>query len=108
MSEALSSSVRKTLMRNHRAVRHTRYVTVDVRTPEGKNLTWQAATEHVGSALRIAPAFVATTTDAALGVETTVEAHYVRTEGRYVIKRVTNTAVRDDVELNYPTVAKVG
>src|SRR6478735_6957229 len=95
-------------MRKCRAVRQTREVKVDVKTLDGQQVTWHAATEPVGSALRIAPAFVATTTDAALGVETSVTARYLRGEGRYVIRGVTHTAVGDDVELNYPTVAKVG
>lgn len=95
-------------MRKRRAVRQTRGVKVDVKTLEGKEITWRAATEPVGSALRIAPAFVATTTDAALGVQTSVTARYLRGEGRFVIRGVTNTALRDDVEVNYPTVAKVG
>ncbi|WP_228480921.1 hypothetical protein [Microbacterium luteum] len=81
---------------------------VDVKTLDGQEVTWRAATEPVGSALRIAPAFIATASDAALGVKTAVTARYVRGEGRYLIKVVTNTAVRDDVEVNYPTVAKVG
>ena len=79
-----------------------------MKTLDGRKVTWREATQSVGSALRIAPAFVATTTDAALGVETSVTARYIRAEGRYVIKGVTNTAARDDVEVNYPTVAKVG
>ncbi len=95
-------------MRKRRAVRQTREVKVDVKTLDGQELTWDAATEPVGSALRIAPAFIATATDAVLGVKTTLTARYVRSEGRYLIKVVTNTAVRDDVEVNYPTVAKVG
>lgn len=95
-------------MRKRRAVRQTREVKVDVKTLEGKKVTWRTATQPVGSALRITPAFVATTADAELGVETSVTARYVRDEGRYVIKGVTNTATRDDVEVNYPTVAKVG
>lgn len=95
-------------MPKRRAVRQTRGVKVDVKTLDGQKVTWRAATQPVGSALRIAPAFVATTTDAALGVETSVTALYLRAEGRYVIKGVTNTATREDVELNYPTVAKVG
>ncbi|MEV8367978.1 hypothetical protein [Microbacterium sp. NPDC064584] len=81
---------------------------VDVKTLDGHQVTWREATQSVGSALRIAPAFMATTTDAALGVQTSVTARYVRAEGRYVIKGVTNIAIRDDVEVNYPTVAKVG
>lgn len=95
-------------MQKRRAVRQTREVKVDVKTLDGQKVTWRDATHPVGSALRIAPAFVATTTDAALGVETSLTARYVAAEGRYVIKGVTNTATRDDVEVNYPTVAKVG
>ena len=95
-------------MRKRRAVRQTRGVKVDVKTLDGKSVTWREATQPVGSALRIAPAFVATTTDAALGVETSVTARYLADEGRYVIRGVANTAVRNDVEINYPTVAKVG
>lgn len=79
-----------------------------MKTLDGHKVSWREATQSVGSALRIAPAFVATTTDAVLGVQTAVTARYVRDEGRYVIKGVTNTATCDDVELNYPTVAKVG
>ncbi len=96
------------VMQKRRAVRQTREVKVDVKTLDGRKVTWREATQPIGSALRIAPAFVATTMDAAVGVETSVTARYVRSEGRYVIKGVTNTATRDDVELNYPTVAKVG
>ncbi|MDL9978582.1 hypothetical protein [Microbacterium candidum] len=79
-----------------------------MKTLDGQEVTAQRATQPVGSALRIAPEFVATTVDTALGVRTALIARYLRAEGRYVIKSVTNEAVRDDVELNYPTVAKVG
>lgn len=95
-------------MRKHSAVRQTKGVKVDVKTLEGGDVTVAAATQPVGSALRIAPAFRATTTDAALGIETAITAHYLRRDGRYVIKSVTNTAKRDDVELNYLTISKVG
>lgn len=95
-------------MLKRRAVRQTREVKVDVKTLDGQPVTWREATQPVGSALRIAPAFVATTIDAALGVETSVTAQYVREHGRYVIKRVLNSAARDDVEVNFATVTKVG
>src|SRR4051794_14045192 len=95
-------------MRKRRAVRHNEGVKVDVTTLEGTPVASQDATQPVGSALRIAPAFIATTVDADLGVSTAVTARYVPSEGRYVIKGVTNIAIGDDVELNYPTVAKVG
>ncbi|WP_426321889.1 hypothetical protein [Microbacterium sp. E-13] len=81
---------------------------VDVKTPDGQELTWRDATESVGSALRIAPEFVAASTNEALGIATSLTVRYVRSAGRYVIKGVTNVATQDDVELNYPTVAKVG
>ncbi|MEL5990730.1 hypothetical protein ACOKGD_13875 [Microbacterium phosphatis] len=81
---------------------------VDVTTLEGSPVTSQVATQPVGSALRIAPAFIATTVDAPMGVTTAITARYAAAAGRYVIKGVTNTAVDDDIELNYPTVAKVG
>ncbi len=79
-----------------------------MKTLDGEDVTVAHATQPVGSALRIAPAFRATTTDAALGIETAITAHYLRRDGRYVIRSVTNSATRDDVELNYLTVAKVG
>jgi len=95
-------------MQKRRAVRQTEGVKVDVTTLEGTPVSSQDATQPVGSALRIAPAFLATTVDAELGLSTAVTARYVSREGRYVIKGVTNIAISDDVELNYPTVAKVG
>ncbi|MGZ0712551.1 hypothetical protein ACWPKO_29860 (plasmid) [Coraliomargarita sp. W4R53] len=79
-----------------------------MKTLEGQMITWQRATQPVGSALRIAPDFIGKTVDTALGVATAVTARYMRDEGRYVIREVTNTATRDDVELNYQTVSKVG
>lgn len=94
-------------MHKRRAVRQTREVKVDVKTLEGNDVTAEYASQPIGSALRIAPAFVATTTDDELGIETSVTARYVREAGRYMMKRVTNSACRDDVEVNYPTVAKV-
>lgn len=96
------------VLQKRRAVRQTREVKVDVKTPDGQEVTWRSATQPVGSALRITPEFVATTVDRSLGVQTSVVARYVPEEGRYVIKGVNSTAVRDEVELNYPTVAKVG
>ncbi|NYE18059.1 hypothetical protein [Microbacterium immunditiarum] len=80
---------------------------VDVTTSDGSAVAPAHATLSVGSSLRIVPAFVALSVDADLGVQTTVEAQYKATEGRYVIKRVSVRAVRDDVEVNYPTVSKV-
>ncbi|MBW9121877.1 hypothetical protein JNB63_17405 [Microbacterium trichothecenolyticum] len=56
----------------------------------------EQATQPVGSALRIAPAFIATAVDAAAGVETTIEAHYRATRGRYVLTSITNRAIADE------------
>lgn len=61
---------------------------------EGKTMTWRSATQPIGSALRIAPAFVASTTDETAGVETTIEAHYNRDEGRYIVTAILNRATR--------------
>jgi hypothetical protein len=75
-------------------------VKVDVRTPAGKRMTAAAATRPVGSALRIAPAFVASATDDESGIETTVHANYLAEEGRYFVTEVQNRAIRAGVEIN--------
>ncbi|WP_337458554.1 hypothetical protein [Microbacterium sp. KHB019] len=71
---------------------------VDVKNLDGKPMTWRSATEPVGSALRIAPAFVASTTDEETGVETTIEARYSTDEGRYIVTTIINRATRDDFD----------
>lgn len=63
-------------------------------------MSWREATLPVGSALRIAPQFMATSLDDASGIETTVEAHYKREQGRYVIAAVINRAARPGVDVN--------
>lgn len=67
-----------------------------MKTPEGKPMSAEQATHPIGSALRIAPGFIATAVDDASGVETTIEAHYKPTRGRYVITVITNRAVADE------------
>ena len=69
---------------------------VDVKTLDGTKMSAASATHPVGSALRIAPAFVATTVDDDAGVETTLEAHYALQRGRYVITTITNRAIADE------------
>ncbi|MDR7110869.1 hypothetical protein J2X03_000725 [Microbacterium trichothecenolyticum] len=69
---------------------------VDVKTPAGKPMSAEHTTKPIGSALRIAPAFIATAVDEAMGVETTIEAHYKPTRGRYVITMITNRAIADE------------
>lgn len=70
-------------------------------------MTWQHATLPVGSALRIAPAFDASATDDASGIETTIRARYSIVAGRYVIGEVVNRALRPDVEVNNLTLRVV-
>lgn len=66
------------------------------------------ATVRVGSALRIVPVFSAAATDTAAGVRTAITVHYSASQGRYVIRAVTNEAVSEGVEINYPTIARIG
>lgn len=71
---------------------------VDVRTYDGETMTPTAATEPVGSALRVAPTFTATVVDDGTGIETTVEAAYDREQGRYVVQTIVNRAIRKDFD----------
>jgi hypothetical protein len=66
-------------------------VKIDVRTPDGQRMASKHATLPLGSALRIAPAFVATATADDTQVETTIEAVYSADAGRY---RIAATAHR--------------
>ncbi len=61
-------------------------------------MTWRSATQPIGSALRIAPALIATTAGEGTGVQTTLEAHYRADEGRYIVTMITNRATRDDFD----------
>jgi hypothetical protein len=79
------------------AIRHTEEVKVDVRTLDGKTMTADAATVPVGSALRIAPAFVASSEDSTPGIRVSVEGEYVPDEGRYVIREIRARALHADV-----------
>lgn len=67
-----------------------------MKTLDGKPMTSQDATQPVGTALRIAPGFVATAADETTGVETTIEAHYSPDRGRYVITTIVNRAIAPD------------
>jgi hypothetical protein len=71
-------------------------VKVDVKTLEGDEMTGHAATQPIGSAMRIAPGFVATTRDEDAGVETTIEAQYSKERNRYVITTIINRAISAD------------
>ena len=87
-------------MRINSAVGQTEEVMVDVRTPEGKTMTAAAATHPVGSALRIAPGFIASATEDVSGIETTVRANYLPDKGRYFVIEVNNRSTRAGVEIN--------
>lgn len=67
-------------------------------TLAGTTMTSKDATEPVGTALRIAPAFVAIATDDTTGIETTIEAHYAPTRGRYVVTTIVNRAIAEDFD----------
>jgi hypothetical protein len=73
-------------------------VRIDVTTLDGAPMSADAATEPVGTALRIAPAFVATTTNEETGIETTLEAHYSPDEGRYIVTTIVSRATRADFD----------
>jgi hypothetical protein len=79
------------------AVIQTEEVKVDVTTIDGKPMSPQAATLPVGSALRIAPAFRAQSDDEHSGVRVTLEAAYLESEGRYVIREMAARALREDI-----------
>lgn len=66
-------------------------------TLEGAPMTAAAATTPVGTALRIAPAFMATNEDETTGVRTSIEAHYRRARGEYTLTAITTRAIHDDV-----------
>lgn len=68
-------------------VRHTEEVKVDVYTLNGEKMTWRAATQPVGTALRIAPGFTARAFDVAPGLDAQLEANYSADEGRYLITK---------------------
>lgn len=87
-------------MRIRSAVGQTGEVKVDVRTLEGKRMTGDAATRPVGSALRIAPGFLASTDDAGTGIRTTIRAEYGADQGRYLITEVINSATRAGIDVN--------
>lgn len=61
-------------------------------------MTSNDATEAVGSALRIAPGFVATAVDDDAGIETTIEAHYLAERGRYVPTTIVNRAISPEFD----------
>lgn len=85
-------------MRNASAVMQTEEVKVDVKTIDGQSMSGHALTQPVGSALRIAPGFVATARDDESGVETAIEAHYSARRGRYIPTIIVNKALSDEFD----------
>ncbi|AZS35728.1 hypothetical protein CVS47_00325 [Microbacterium lemovicicum] len=79
-------------------VRQTEAVIVDVTTLTGEKMTEAAAQTPLGSSLRIAAGFVATSVDDASGIETTIEAHYRKVKGRYVPSVILNRGVSDNFD----------
>lgn len=73
-------------------------VVTTVATLNGSKMTLEAMTERVGDSLRIARAFIGSAVNDETGIETSLEAHYRRDEGRYVVTTITNKAVRDDFD----------
>lgn len=65
-----------------------------MKTIDGKKMTHQAATEPIGSALRIAPGFTATTRNDDTGIETTVDVLYYPDEGRYIVGTIVSRGFR--------------
>jgi hypothetical protein len=82
-------------------------VKVDVKTLDGNPMTAAAAVQPLGSGLRIAPGFAATTTDETTGLATRIEAKYVRTTGRYIVTAVAVESTTDAVEVNANTLRQV-
>jgi hypothetical protein len=80
-------------------------VKIDVRTPDGQRMTWKHATQPLGSALRIAPAFTATALQEDISVTTTITAAYQDTAGRYLITAATHEAAGKTIEIT-PTVLR--
>ena len=76
-----------------------------MRTPDGKPVTAKQATLPLGSALRIVPAFTATSTAGDIPVESTIIASYSPNAGRYRITNTAHRAVGDAAEIT-PTVLR--
>ncbi|MGC5224202.1 hypothetical protein ACPW96_16665 [Micromonospora sp. DT81.3] len=71
---------------------------VDVKTTDGQPMSGLAITQPVGTALRIAPGFIATAQDDDTHVETTIEAHFNPQRGRYVVTTIVNRAISDEFD----------
>lgn len=79
------------------AVRHTEEVKIDVRTPDGRKVGKRHATLPIGTAFRIVPAFVATTTDGTLQIR--LDVAYQRDAGRYLVTGIATHTTEDGGEI---------
>jgi hypothetical protein len=80
-------------------------VKIDVRTPDGQRMAAKHATLPLGSALRIAPAFIATALQEDISVKSTIAAAYQGGEGRYLITEATHEIADKTIEIT-PTVLR--
>lgn len=78
-----------------------------MKTLDGEDMTVAAATHPIGTALRIAPGFTASTRDDA-GIEVTLDVHYDADEGRYrVLTAVISTATRSEADVSPQTLRQI-
>jgi hypothetical protein len=82
-------------------------VKVDVKTLDGNPMTAAAAVHPLGSGLRIAPGFAATATNDTTHLVTHIEANYIDSTGRYVVRAVAVESTADAVEVNANTLRQV-
>lgn len=68
--------------------------------PDGNEMTADYTSVPIGSALRIAPGFMARSIDDATGIETTIEANYVADRGRYVMTSILSRAMGSEFDEN--------
>ncbi len=89
------------------AVRQGEEVKVDVRTLDGKPVTSRHATVPIGTALRIVPAFRATTLDDDAPLRCTIEARYNSGAGRYLVTRLETRVTNEDGDISADTLRRV-
>lgn len=77
-----------------------------MKTPDGEPMSGTAATHPIGTALRIAPGFVATSRDDT-GLETTLDVHYDPEQGRYRIRTAVSSSTRNDTDVSSVTLRQI-
>lgn len=78
-----------------------------MKTLDGSPMSAAAAVQPLGSGLRIAPGFAASTADEVTGLATRIEAKYIRSTGRYVVTAVAVESTTGAVEVNANTLRQV-